>query len=277
MQMQRQQANMQGQAGLPQQQQQQMQQMQQQQQQQQQSGVDQTKGSKSKKGQGQGTRRKAGSAAGGQAKRQKTSGGPSGQQLTAQQQHHQQQLLLQQQMRNLTPEQRQLLIQQHMQRTGQLTAQQQQALRHQQLLQQQQTAAAAKPKTHRLAEGTALVNTFSDKDLELHIIAARQQKAHSTPARLKPRLMPVLRKLMEHKYGFIFSKPVDPLALNIADYFTIVTDPMDLGTVKKRLETAHYKTLEQFASDVRLTFANAHQYNEEGSFVHDLAKSLVVS
>ncbi len=40
--------------------------------------------------------------------------------------------------------------------------------------------------------------------------------------------------LMSHEYGWVFSSPVDPIQLNIPDYFDVIKNPMDLGTIKVR-------------------------------------------
>ncbi|KAF3793375.1 Transcription factor [Nymphaea thermarum] len=84
----------------------------------------------------------------------------------------------------------------------------------------------------------------------------------------------LLKKLMSHQFGWVFNHPVDPVKLNIPDYFTIITKPMDLGTVKSKLESKLYLVVQDFASDVRLTFSNAMQYNPPGNDVHLMAKSL---
>lgn len=84
----------------------------------------------------------------------------------------------------------------------------------------------------------------------------------------------ILKSLMSHPYGWVFSKPVDPVALNIPDYFSIISEPMDLGTVKSKLEKNVYSEAEEFAADVKLTFANAMRYNPPGNDVHLMAKEL---
>ena len=49
---------------------------------------------------------------------------------------------------------------------------------------------------------------------------------------------------------------------------------MDLGTVKKRLESTYYRDLHNFVQDVHLCFDNAMLYNPKHSDVNNLAKSL---
>ncbi|WVZ53985.1 hypothetical protein U9M48_004863 [Paspalum notatum var. saurae] len=84
----------------------------------------------------------------------------------------------------------------------------------------------------------------------------------------------ILRKLMEHKSGWLFNKPVDPVLYGIPDYFDVIRNPMDLGTVKKKLTSKQYASTNEFAADVRLTFSNAMKYNPPGNDVHAIAKEL---
>lgn len=85
----------------------------------------------------------------------------------------------------------------------------------------------------------------------------------------------LLEKLMKHKHGWVFNDPVDVKALGLHDYFTIIKHPMDLGTVKSRLNTNWYKSPKEFAEDVRLTFHNAMTYNPKGHDVHIMADILL--
>ena len=48
----------------------------------------------------------------------------------------------------------------------------------------------------------------------------------------------------------IFHKPVDPDRLGIPDYFEVVKDPIDLGTIKQRLNYNYYTTIKQFTDDI---------------------------
>lgn len=84
----------------------------------------------------------------------------------------------------------------------------------------------------------------------------------------------ILKKLMDHKGGWLFHKPVDPVLYGIPDYFDVILNPMDLGTVKKKLTSKQYVTASEFAADVRLTFSNAMKYNPPGNDVHAVAEQL---
>ncbi|XP_062222850.1 transcription factor GTE10-like [Phragmites australis] len=84
----------------------------------------------------------------------------------------------------------------------------------------------------------------------------------------------ILKKLMTQKCSHIFNVPVDVVKLQIPDYFDIIKHPMDLGTVKKKLDSGSYTSPSDFAADVRLTFNNAMSYNPRGHAVHDMAIQL---
>ncbi|XP_073013259.1 transcription factor GTE10-like isoform X2 [Typha latifolia] len=45
----------------------------------------------------------------------------------------------------------------------------------------------------------------------------------------------LLKRLMSHKYGWVFNSPVDVVKLNIPDYYTIIKHPMDFGTIKTKV------------------------------------------
>ncbi|XVF16885.1 hypothetical protein REPUB_Repub10bG0069900 [Reevesia pubescens] len=84
----------------------------------------------------------------------------------------------------------------------------------------------------------------------------------------------LLERLMKHKHGWIFNSPVDVKGLGLHDYYSIIKHPMDLGTVKSRLNKNWYKSPREFAEDVRLTFHNAMTYNPKGQDVHVMAEQL---
>ncbi|KAG8638723.1 transcription factor GTE8 isoform X2 [Manihot esculenta] len=84
----------------------------------------------------------------------------------------------------------------------------------------------------------------------------------------------LLNRLLAHQFGWVFSEPVDVVKLNIPDYFTVIKNPMDLGTVKSKIASGAYSSPLGFAADVRLTFSNATKYNPPGNDVHFMAEAL---
>ncbi|XP_074312779.1 transcription factor GTE2-like [Silene latifolia] len=81
----------------------------------------------------------------------------------------------------------------------------------------------------------------------------------------------VLRKVSNQKAGIWFTSPVDAVKMGLHDYHTVIDRPMDLGTIKEKLDKGFYDSPEEFADDVRLTFNNALRYNPKGHEVNTVA------
>lgn len=74
----------------------------------------------------------------------------------------------------------------------------------------------------------------------------------------------ILKELFSKKhsgYAWPFYKPVDAELLGLHDYHDIIKKPMDLGTVKKKMDDREYKSAAEFADDVRMIFTNCYKYN----------------
>lgn len=75
-------------------------------------------------------------------------------------------------------------------------------------------------------------------------------------------------------YAWPFYEPVDAVALGLNDYHDIIHQPMDLGTIKKKMESRVYTDALQFAADIRLMFSNCYMYNPPGHEVVAMARKL---
>lgn len=122
-------------------------------------------------------------------------------------------------------------------------------------------------------EDHTLINCFSVEQIELHIASLNNGLVLS-PFKLKTKAMEVLKGLQAHQHAWVFNTPVDPIELGLPDYFQVIKHPMDLGTVRKKLENGVYIKLDQFEAQVLLTFDNAMLYNPEGSVVYNMAKEM---
>lgn len=96
----------------------------------------------------------------------------------------------------------------------------------------------------------------------------------STVASVMKECETLLNRLWSHKLGWAFRTPVDPVMLNIPDYFTVIKHPMDLGTIRSRLRKGEYSSPLDFAADVRLTFSNSIAYNPPGNQFHTMAQGI---
>lgn len=77
----------------------------------------------------------------------------------------------------------------------------------------------------------------------------------------------IIVSIMSRREAQPFREPVDWKALGLYDYLDIVKYPMDLGTVKSKLENNLYPTINDAANDVRLVWTNCMLYNRDGSEV----------
>ena len=122
-------------------------------------------------------------------------------------------------------------------------------------------------------EDHTLINCFSVEQIELHISSLNNGLV-LPPLKLKTKAMEVLKGIQSHQHAWVFNAPVDPVELGLPDYFQVIKHPMDLGTVKKKLENGVYTKLEQFEEHVNLTFDNAMLYNPEGTVVYNMASEM---
>lgn len=72
----------------------------------------------------------------------------------------------------------------------------------------------------------------------------------------------VIKSLWRHHFSWPFYQPVDAVALGLSDYHKIITSPMDLGTIKKRLENNYYWSASECMEDFNTMFTNCYIYNK---------------
>lgn len=74
----------------------------------------------------------------------------------------------------------------------------------------------------------------------------------------------VLSELSKPKYNHVswpFMTAVDPVALNIPTYHSIIKKPMDFGTMKTKLDHGEYENAKEFEADARQVFQNCYRFN----------------
>ncbi|XP_058380414.1 bromodomain-containing protein 3 isoform X2 [Diceros bicornis minor] len=87
----------------------------------------------------------------------------------------------------------------------------------------------------------------------------------------------ILKEMLSKKhaaYAWPFYKPVDAEALELHDYHDIIKHPMDLSTVKKKMDSREYPDAQGFAADIRLMFSNCYKYNPPDHEVVAMARKL---
>ncbi|KAI9367797.1 hypothetical protein BJX61DRAFT_547153 [Aspergillus egyptiacus] len=73
-----------------------------------------------------------------------------------------------------------------------------------------------------------------------------------------------LHKPKHYFYAAPFYVPVDPVALNIPTYHSIIKKPMDLSTVQSKLNTGQYENAKEFEADIRQIIKNCFKFNLKG-------------
>ncbi|WVQ96010.1 hypothetical protein IAU59_003110 [Kwoniella sp. CBS 9459] len=70
-----------------------------------------------------------------------------------------------------------------------------------------------------------------------------------------------LKKLLAHKMSHFFLQPVDPVRDGAPDYTAIIKEPMDLSTIRAKLDNGMYASRQDFVADVKLIISNCMTYN----------------
>lgn len=103
----------------------------------------------------------------------------------------------------------------------------------------------------------------------------------------------VMKAVWKHSFAWPFHQPVDakklvlpvsdttnqhPAQLTnrrpLQDYFKIIKHPMDLGTIKKRIENNYYWSAKECIQDFNTMFTNCYVYNKPGEDVVLMAQTL---
>nr|XP_008537618.1 PREDICTED: bromodomain-containing protein 4 [Equus przewalskii] len=84
----------------------------------------------------------------------------------------------------------------------------------------------------------------------------------------------VLKTLWKHQFAWPFQQPVDAVKLNLPDYYKIIKTPMDMGTIKKRLENNYYWNAQECIQDFNTMFTNCYIYNKPGDDIVLMAEAL---
>ncbi|KAL1969536.1 hypothetical protein VTN77DRAFT_8974 [Rasamsonia byssochlamydoides] len=83
-----------------------------------------------------------------------------------------------------------------------------------------------------------------------------------------------LHKPKYYNFAAPFYYPVDPVALNIPTYHSIIKKPMDLSTVQTKLKTGQYENAKEMEVDMRQIFKNCFKFNIPGDPTYMAGKKL---
>ncbi|XP_053131210.1 tyrosine-protein kinase BAZ1B [Hemicordylus capensis] len=75
----------------------------------------------------------------------------------------------------------------------------------------------------------------------------------------------ILNKLVKYRFSWPFREPVT--TEEAEDYFEVIRSPMDFQTMQSKCLCGSYRSVQDFLADLKQVFANAEQYNQNGSHV----------
>ncbi|XP_048374741.1 tyrosine-protein kinase BAZ1B [Sphaerodactylus townsendi] len=75
----------------------------------------------------------------------------------------------------------------------------------------------------------------------------------------------ILNKLIKYRFSWPFREPVT--IEEAEDYFDVISSPMDFQTMQSKCLCGSYRSVQDFLSDIKQVFANAEQYNQNGSHI----------
>lgn len=98
-------------------------------------------------------------------------------------------------------------------------------------------SAAAAVSVERYRVNDSACARMAPGHIHAHLLSlTRGFNALHDPAEIRRQVRPILLVLQAMSHSRVFSVPVDPVALGIPDYPTVVKRPMDLGTVARNVE-----------------------------------------
>jgi Bromodomain/TAZ zinc finger len=124
------------------------------------------------------------------------------------------------------------------------------------------------------SQSTSLIPFMSRSSIHEHLFSL-EQTIELTPRAISQKNLPIIRRLIDDKFGWIFRDPVDPIALKIPDYFNIIKRPMHLSLIEQKLENWEYKHIKDVAVEVQLVFKNAILYNGPDSDLGKVAAGMI--
>ena len=95
-----------------------------------------------------------------------------------------------------------------------------------------------------------------------------QKKKFKAELKFAEEVYAEMRRPRYNSISAAFLEPVDPVALNIPNYNQVIKHPMDMATIRQKLNDQQYENLKEFEADFRLMFKNCYKFNPESHPIH---------
>jgi bromodomain-containing factor 1 len=111
-----------------------------------------------------------------------------------------------------------------------------------------------------------------NKDLPYNTTARPKNKKVAQELKFCEEVLAELKKPKHSSYSNAFMFPVDPVSLNIPNYFQVIKHPMDISKIEEKLKGGQYQSAKAFEADVKLMFSNCYKFNPPSNVVHHWGK-----
>lgn len=92
--------------------------------------------------------------------------------------------------------------------------------------------------------------------------------------RKNKQILAIIDNLLSYHTSVFFDHPVDPVRDQLPTYLNVVKKPMDLGTIRGKIERNEYDDVASFIADVELVWSNAILFNGKTSFMFCIVRYL---
>ncbi|XP_017779686.1 PREDICTED: bromodomain adjacent to zinc finger domain protein 1A isoform X2 [Nicrophorus vespilloides] len=135
------------------------------------------------------------------------------------------------------------------------------------------------PPLRRMPRGKWVCNGCKElESSKQHVEGIRRSNRHEVENRSdlplhNVALQELLVDVMKHKDAWPFTRPVQKI--EVPDYYTVISKPMDFGTIKYNLNMGKYKYDAEFMADAQLVFGNCNAYNSSDAEVYKCGERLL--
>ena len=84
----------------------------------------------------------------------------------------------------------------------------------------------------------------------------------------------VMKQMMQHRHSLPFREPVDAVKLEVPNYYDVIKEPMDFGTIERKLKSDVYSCSKECLDDFNKVFSNCYAFNKTDSEMISAAKDL---
>jgi hypothetical protein len=103
---------------------------------------------------------------------------------------------------------------------------------------------------------------------------AAKDEATLEQLRFCAKVISELHKKQYYNFASPFYEPVDWVKLDIPTYPKVIKKPMDLSTIRRKLDSHEYSSAQKFHDDFRLMIRNCFTFNPQGTPVNQAGMEL---